>query len=227
MNTSPLRSRGVAAFTLLELLVVIAIIAILMGILIPVVAIIQDRARRAEAKAAELSIVTAVKSYYIEYGKYPAVDGGTAPPVEDVLVGDAAGTATTSNAALFYVLRARPDATANPNNQFNPRKVLYFDGKGASNREMPRSGFADFPSPSAVLGAFYDPWGNQYCISLDANYDNYITKIPHTDFQSTAAPPPTGVAVFSLGKDGIVGSQKTNGAYQRGANISDDVISWQ
>jgi prepilin-type N-terminal cleavage/methylation domain-containing protein len=229
MNSSPLRRRGsVAAFTLLELLVVISIIAILMGLLIPVISTIMDRARRADAKTTSQSIVTAVKAYYIDYGKYPPTDGANMPSTpDDVIVGDSAGTATTSNAGLFNVLRARVDANTNPDNQYNPRKVVYFEGRPSSNREAPRNGFADFPGSSGVIGALYDPWGSQYCVAIDANYDNYITKIPHTDFRSTAAPPPTGVAIFSLGKDGIVGSRDTNGAYQQGSKVSDDVISWQ
>src|SRR5438046_4854319 len=80
-----------SAFTLIELLVVIAIIALLMGLLFPAYRAVQNQARQTQAKNDLTQIVAAVNAFYTEYGKYPLVT---------------ADTTITSNADLFYSLRA-------------------------------------------------------------------------------------------------------------------------
>lgn len=101
----PLRQpRG--GFTLIELLVVIAIIAILMGLLFPVASAVRNAARRAQASSDVQQIVTAVRGYYTEYGRYP----------------DA-----SNNADLFSILRAQNDSE-------NPRRIVFIEGKEAQER---------------------------------------------------------------------------------------------
>ena len=63
-----------AAFTLVELLTVIAIIAILMGLLFPAIGAVKENGRRVQAKNDVMGIITAVKQYNTEYGKYPVVE---------------------------------------------------------------------------------------------------------------------------------------------------------
>ena len=71
MRPSPkLRPRTGSGFTLIELLVVITIIAILAGLLLPVVNSVLNNAHKTEAKSTEMQIVAAVKNYYTEYGQY-------------------------------------------------------------------------------------------------------------------------------------------------------------
>src|SRR4051812_43446348 len=89
---SPALSRS-AAFTLIELLTVIAIIAILMGILFPVINNVKENAKKVQAKNDVTQIVTAVKAYYTEYGKYPPVPGSTQPNADTVL-GRVGGSST-------------------------------------------------------------------------------------------------------------------------------------
>ena len=60
------------AFTLIELLVVIAIIAILIGLFVPSLFTIYERARKTQAKNDLTQIVNAVNAFYTEYGKYPS-----------------------------------------------------------------------------------------------------------------------------------------------------------
>ena len=67
-------------FTLVELLVTIAIIAILAGILLPVVLKAFGKANEAKVRTELKSIETAVKAYMNEYSKLPIADakqGGT------------------------------------------------------------------------------------------------------------------------------------------------------
>ena len=228
MNSLPPRRILQFAFTLIELLTVITIIAILMGLLFPAIGIVKEQARKAEAKAAIGGITAAVKQYYTEYGKYPV--GSQAPP-DDLIYGDASVSGAVSNEKLFDILRnnvsadnPKPDPTSAAT-KYNPRAIVFFEGKGAS-ADPPRSGFVSSANLVGTQNSFLDPWGKQYCIAIDTNYDNQITSLPHKDFLTTNGPK-TGVAAFSLGKDGIVGSKDTNGNYRKTSVSSDDIVSWQ
>ncbi len=221
-NSRPqLRSRS-HGFTLVELLTVIAIIAILMGLLFPAIGVVKEQARKAEAKTACTGIVAACKAYNTEYGKYPVLNTTGAPA--DVWFGETTAGASKDNSLLFGTLRAK--VASGGAADYNPRRIVFFEGKDASNPTAPKGGFAAAGS-SGVVGAFYDPWGSQYNVIMDADYDNVITIVPHSDFKGATNGPQTGCVAFSLGKDNILGSTKTGGAYKKGSDTSDDVISWQ
>ncbi|MDQ3621322.1 MAG: type II secretion system GspH family protein [Verrucomicrobiota bacterium] len=216
-----------AAFTLVELLTVIAIIAVLMGLLFPAIGAVQDNAKKVQAKNDVMQIVTAVKAYYTEYGKYPPVEaGGSSGEETDVIVGDPAGGAAQTNDVLFNTLRNIPTG---PNADFklNPRKIVFFEGRSVKNPAQPRGGFLD-NAGSGDKGAFYDPWGKQYCVVIDLSYDNIIdVDKAYKDFAGDNRPR-TGVGAFSLGKDNEVGDKKEfSGTYRQGTKTSDDVVSWQ
>ena len=219
------QSRGAAlAFTLVELLTVIAIIAILMGLLFPAIGIIKEQARKVQAKNDVTNIVAAVKAYYTEYGKYPPVQA--TPATTDDSVGDAAAQVTVpNNNALFDTLRSINDRL-NADYKFNPRRVVFFEGKSATDAAAPRAGFADKSNDPLTQGNFYDPWGKQYSVVLDTNYDNVLLlDTQYTDFSGKDAPR-AGCGAFSLGKDNKLGT-KDDKIYKKGSTTSDDVISWQ
>ena len=218
MNSRPqLRSRS-HGFTLVELLTVIAIIAILMGLLFPAIGVVKEQARKAEAKTTCTAIVAAVKAYNTEYGKFPNPTGTTTAPTADVIVG---GGTTTSNVSLFETLRARPSAVT-----LNPRKIVFFEGKDASNSDAPKSGFATKDVNSIKTGAFVDPWGTEYGVAIDFDYDNQLGTLPYADFKDTKAPQ-NGCGAFSLGKDGALGTKGDKLYKSTSGTPSDDVISWQ
>jgi prepilin-type N-terminal cleavage/methylation domain-containing protein len=219
MNSRPHNRLQTSAFTLVELLTVIAIIAILMGLLFPAIGVVKDQAKKAEAKTACANIVAAVKAYNTEYGKYPNATGSTSA-ADDYLVGEGA----TANTNLFNILRAK-DAAGNAGHTYNPRRIIFFEGKSATSTDTPKSGFAETGS-KGTIGAFYDPWGSQYCVAVDGDYDNLISNVPYTDFSGTAKGPQTGSVAFSYGKDGQIGT-KGDKMYKNGSSASDDVISWQ
>jgi len=68
----PPRVQGATGFTLIELLVVISIIAILAGMLLPVLSQAKDRAKAARAKVEINQIVSAMMQYESDYHRLPA-----------------------------------------------------------------------------------------------------------------------------------------------------------
>lgn len=224
MNKHPLQRHGAAAFTLVELLTVIAIIAILMGLLFPAIGIIKEQARKVQAKNDVTNIVAAVKQYYTEYGKYPAIQDPPVASGTDDFVGDTKASAAANNNTIFNTLRAIPEGI-NSNHKYNPRRIVFFEGKRAADPAAPRAGFSE-GTGAATAGNYYDPWGTQYNIVIDSNYDNLITlDSQYTDFSGTNAPH-VGCGAFSLGKDTQLGT-KGDKMYKNGSTASDDVVSWQ
>ena len=59
-------------FTLIELLVVISIIAVLAGMILPVLGIVKTKARITQAKVEMSGLMTAITQYEADYNRYPA-----------------------------------------------------------------------------------------------------------------------------------------------------------
>jgi len=241
MKISAASSANRSGFTLIELLTVIGIIAVLMTLLFPAVNAVKENARRMEAKNMCMQIVTAVKQYYQEYGKFPPVveDTSSVDPTVDVIVGDTSmgGSVSIGNNALFNTLRAI-NKPPNQDDKYNRRKVIFFESKAVASTsgKNPRSGFYDHAEgggapPADKDGALFDPWGHQYGVIMDANYDNRIdltgiyNDFANADPTSGKAPRQT-VGAFAMGKDEAVGT-KGDHNYKNGTELSDDVISWQ
>ena len=222
------KTRG--AFTLIELLVVITIIAILMGLLFPAFKGVQDQAKRTQAKNDVTQIVTAVNAYYTDYGKMPLDDSKQGI---DTLVGDAGGS--YDNSLIFNILRAISDATWNIGNKYNPKQIVFFTGADAKSATDPRGGFATQDATvngvSIKQGALVDPWGGEYLVSVDSNYDNWTAQyfaysdLTYTSKDSGENSRPSvqaNATASSWGKDNKFGA---NGDSK--FKDSDDVISWQ
>jgi len=234
MNPPAQARPALRAFTLIELLTVITIIAILMALLFPVIRVVMDHVHKVQAKTTAGQIAAAIAQYQTEYGKYPVADYTANNPTVDLVLGDRTkANAVDDNAELFNILRAL-NVGKNTDNTYNPKRVIYFDTKIASNPSAPKSGFLDGPG-TGVQGALYDPWGKQYTIVMDANYNQVINLTGlYSDFTGKSQDGVDtgmriGVGVFSLGKDGEIGSPKdgVTGMYRNGDKISDDVLSWQ
>jgi prepilin-type N-terminal cleavage/methylation domain-containing protein len=199
--------RSPRAFTLIELLVVIAIIAILVGLAVPSLFSIYERAKKTQAKNDLTQIVNAVNAFYTDYGKYP-----TSAVTDATAIYGPEGGANTSN-LLFNELR--PCTAADPNTSctaaavLNTRRITFISPR-VYNTATARSGIASD-------GQWYDPWGMPYNIQIDANYDNQIAN-PYPDTAAGANPLQFGVIGWSYGKN------QTKGPNYGG---SDDVISWQ
>jgi len=229
MKSSIRSSNATHGFTLIELLIVMAIIAILLGLLLPAIRAVIQAARSKEAKSNCLAIVVAVKQYHTEYGKYPEIGGDSTS--KDAMVGDEAceaGNYQGPNRNLFDILRAI-DRGTNKGNVLNPRKIIFFEGRAVADKDHPRSGFVETGDTNKE-GCLYDPWGQQYNVIIDSNYDHMldVDQIYQDAGWKANGRPHTDVGAFSLGRDGVISGKKTlEGKYREGEDTSDDVISWQ
>jgi prepilin-type N-terminal cleavage/methylation domain-containing protein len=202
------RSFRVCGFTLIELLIVIAIIAILIGLLFPAYKGVQDQAKRTQAKNDLTQIVTAVNAFYTEYGRYPTT------ATTDATATYGPGGSTTENGGLFSDLRATLI-------NLNTRQIVFMSPPVAKDQNNPRSGI------KTSTGGYYDPWGSEYAVALDANYDNSTTNPYGSSGGAGVDPVQQGVIAWSVGKDTKLGNNGDN-IYKTSAGVqSDDVISWQ
>jgi hypothetical protein len=127
----------------------------------------------------------------------------------------------TNNQALFTELRG---CTANAGScpgaaTLNTRQIVFISPPDVKNSASPRSGIG---TATANKGQYFDPWGSNYVIRIDADYNNQVAN-PYTA-NAGANPLQLGVIALSLGSDqlGGVGSADKNAS-----TASDDVISWQ
>jgi prepilin-type N-terminal cleavage/methylation domain-containing protein len=200
------------AFTLIELLVVIAIIAILIGLLFPAFKAVQNQARQTQAKNDLTQIVNAVNAFYTEYGKYP-VAGTT-----ETTFGP--GGNPTTNQTLFTELRGCTAAGGScpAAATLNTRLIVFISPPDVKNSANPRSGIG---TATANKGQYFDPWGTNYVIRIDADYSNQVVN-PYSANAGATPNLQIGVISWSLGLDGVGGSGDKNAG-----TAADDVISWQ
>ena len=186
--------RKLSAFTLIELLIVIVIIAILASVAFPVTALVMEQARKAEAKNEVTNLVNAIKMYELEYGKLPfqAGEGGESDLEMD----------TFQDSIISVLAGYNVDG-------LNPRLKPFYEGKTAKNadasNQKPAGGL--FGSDEQLQLA--DPWGNEYFITIDSNYDNVIQDLPGSDGEDVRQK----VAVWTKGKE-------------KGPNEFDPVEKW-
>ena len=219
--------RNSAAFTLIEMIVVMLIIATLAALFMGAATSAFDRARRTQAKNDVIQIATAVNAFYTEYGRYPVT---VTDPTQRTLflapvrLPQRMHRITPNNDVLFNVLR---NITTDPNAvALNPRQVVFLSPGGAKNTVPPRGGIA-------TDNRYYDPWGSQYAVLIDTNYDNTLTN-PYSDSDGSAGTTPLrfGVVTYSYGKNGALGGGSASSPYtSEGGSAgvfkgSSDILSW-
>ena len=133
-------------FTLVELLTVIAIIAVLMGLLLPTIFGVKNKAKEAKAKTEIKSLQTALAQYESTYGYLPW--GGT---------GDIYLTSSDYDRVIRVLQNRNPsDPTTTPGNARGIR-------------------FLDIVTEQGP-GVYLDPWGHRYLVVLDLGYDGVVTN---------------------------------------------------
>ena len=221
--------RDPAAFTLIEMIVVMLIIATLTALFMGAATNVFDRARRTQAKNDVIQIATAVNAFYTEYGRYPVT---VTDPTKDAFFGTgstpAGSTAYGTNDFLIDVLRNNTTGShAALVATLNPRQITFLSPGGAKNTVPPRGGIA------TADNCYYDPWGSQYAIVIDTNYDNTITN-PYSDSDGSAGTTPLrfGAVAYSYGKNGALGGGSASSPYtSEGGSAgvfkgSSDILSW-
>jgi len=197
-------------FTLIELLVVIAIIAILIGLLFPAFKAVQRQARETQAKNDLTQIVNAVNAFYTDYGKYPI------SATTDTTFGPANQTLFTELRGCTAAAGSCPGTAA-----INTRQIVFISPPDVKNSASPRSGIGITGGAGGNLGQYFDPWGNNYVIRIDGDYNNQVPN-PYTANAGATPNLQLGVIAWSLGSDGAGGSGDKNAG-----SAADDVISWQ
>jgi len=208
-------SRSTRAFTLIELLVVIAIIAILVGLLFPAFKAVQNQARQTQAKNDLTQIVNAVNAFYTDYGRYP-VAGTT-----ETTFGPGGTPAT--NETLFTELRGctAVGGSCPAVATLNTRQIVFISPPDVKNSGSPRSGIGIAGGVGGNIGQYFDPWGKNYVVRIDADYSNQVVN-PYSANAGATPNLQIGVIAWSLGSDQAGGSGDKNAG-----TAADDVISWQ
>jgi prepilin-type N-terminal cleavage/methylation domain-containing protein len=189
--------RSGRGFTLIEMLTVIAIIGILVGLLIPTIAIVKKKARITQARSEAANLAGVICAYQQQNSIYPSskASADTASSMAADL------TFTNGNSEVIIILLDIDDSAAptpvNPQHMRNPQRHVFLNAKMTGTTSGPGVG-SDYN--------FRDPWGTPYAITLDLNYDNDCAD-PVQGIQHVP------VMVWSFGPDKLPGTK-------------DDVKSW-
>ena len=147
-NPTTTNSKKSAAFTLVELLAVISIIVILASLSFPAINGALDSAKKTQAKSNAVQIAAAVSAYEMEYGKLPPLTAGSSSS-------DSTGDVGSFLTAILG------GASGNTNNS---RTIPFLE----------MSSYKKSKGGTNSSGAYLDPWGSAYKITLDHSYDNSI-----------------------------------------------------
>ena len=185
------------AFTLVELLVVISIIAILAGLLLPVISRVKVKAQVKKAQMEAASIANAIHTYESDYnGKYPVSAAAISAANGDDYTYGTAGVACVGPGGPIDVDKgfSKPDGTYYPvgstNNNSDVMAVLLDVEHWPNTPSQPtiNQGHVKNPQRTRYLnatmagnntspgigqdGIYRDLWGNPYIITIDLNYDD-------------------------------------------------------
>jgi len=133
-------------------MLVIGIIAILVGLLFPVVIGARARAMEKQAAAETRTILTALKAYRQEYGRWPAQLHAT----QDV-------TYVTNNYLVIQPLLG--SNLFYRDRKWNPKEIIFLNMQANTN-----------VNPD-YAGNYLDPWGIPYVICIDQDEDNRLSIV--------------------------------------------------
>ena len=202
---------------------VIAIIAVLMGMLIPAISSMREKARVAKAKADMMTLKTAILNYEATYGTLPFIkDSSSEDPGSNELWNDKIKTELKSDGTEKNTSEAnkkRYDQLIQILANVNITSDDWTAVKNAKNEGNIRNIKMLDVQPEFEKKGLRDPWGNRYVILIDGNYDGVVTKP-----SDSAATYKGSVFIYSLGpnKTDDNGLNRISG----GPKGSDDITSW-
>lgn len=150
IRTNAQRNRE-AGFTLVEVIVIVAILAILAGILVPMIFSQIDEARIARAESDAKSISSALLTFRKDTGVWPNLSGAACTAATTLLYGT--GTEPRSLAAAGFNLTSK----------IKFMDVLMRDSQECYDTDMYKGPY--LPQVEA------DPWGNHYFLAAN-NFSN-------------------------------------------------------
>ena len=191
-NRRPARRGNRGGFSRAEFVFLLGIVLLVISLILPAREFYRRWQRLVMARGDLRSIVNAVQHYHARYILWP---GQTGPQGGDIHY----GTRQHSNSEVMNVLRA-VNSPGNIAHSANTNRIVFLDIAPAA------------PGLSGLnpRGEFLDPWGGQYHIVLDLDYDN-ICAVPDTIYKRVQG---EGVIAWSSGPDGK-------------SDTEDDLLSWK
>lgn len=191
---------GQAGFTLVELLVVISIIGMLAGLMSVAIPKAMEAGKKAKVKGELTAIVSAVKAYKQEYGRFPS--SATASDDEHIYASYCTSQSKFSTQPFGPTKDLIQILSGNNLNNLNPKQVRFLEATGASSTFV-----------------WLDPWGKEYCVMFDTNEDGGVEYWGSGNWQD----PNIRVSVIALsaGPNKIVDGSAVN------SSSCDDIFSWR
>lgn len=214
-------------FTLVELLVVVGILAILAGLVIPVVVGAKQQGRIVQARADMSSLRTAFEGMCRDYGRMTKrTSGGYAlggHNFSETPSGSGCITVKESSATDDYCnLIAELSAPTKITPSLNKRRTQYLD---------PRPEYDPSKSPTEGKNpenTWLDPWGKPYWIRINVDGSEQIVDPANT--ASTAKKLSGRIILWSLGPDGESGADENGNSKDSAAEkeqAKDNIPSWK
>ncbi len=195
------RSARRPGFTLIELLVVIAIIVVLAAAGFQAGNFALNRAKKITALAACTELEKSIQNFYDDNGTMPI----------EIDADEEFNSNSTDGVNMLRVLMNQETADA----PLNAKGIKYLGIKEGKGTETSGKGGLIWNTTGNQVLALFDPWGGDYKIMIDGDFDETITVRPKGATSDRVLQ--RRVAVWS---DGADGARDENG------NVRDDVITW-